>query len=48
MIDTAQEAEAVYRFVAPARASRLMAAKAAEEVGIVPKTGAKAGKLPAC
>ena len=36
-----------YRFVTLASDSRHMAAKAAEEVGIVRKTGTKVGKLPA-
>jgi 4-hydroxy-2-oxoheptanedioate aldolase len=36
-----------YQFVTLASDSRHMAAKAAEEVGIVRKTGTKAGKLPA-
>ena len=36
-----------YQFVTLASDSRFMAAKAAEEVGIVRKTGTKAGKLPA-
>jgi len=36
-----------YQFVTLASDSRFMAAKAAEEVGIVRKTGTKAGRLPA-
>ena len=36
-----------YQFVTLASDSRFMAAKAGEEVGVVRKTGAKAGKLPA-
>ncbi len=36
-----------YQFVTLASDSRFMAAKAAEEVGVVRKTGTKAGKLPA-
>jgi 4-hydroxy-2-oxoheptanedioate aldolase len=36
-----------YQFVTLASDSRHMAAKAAEEVGIVRKTGTKIGKLPA-
>ncbi len=36
-----------YQFVTIASDSRFMAAKAAEEVGVVRKTGTKAGKLPA-
>jgi hypothetical protein len=36
-----------YQFVTLASESRFMAAKAAEEVGIVRKTGVTAGKLPA-
>jgi 4-hydroxy-2-oxoheptanedioate aldolase len=36
-----------YQFVTLASDSRHMAAKAAEEVGIVRKTGTKTGKLPA-
>ena len=36
-----------YQFVTLASDSRFMAAKAAEEVGAVRKTGVKAGKLPA-
>ncbi len=36
-----------YQFVTLASDSRHMAAKAAEEVGIVRKTGTKVGKLPA-
>ena len=36
-----------YQFVTLASDSRFMAAKAAEEVGVVRKTGTKGGKLPA-
>jgi 4-hydroxy-2-oxoheptanedioate aldolase len=36
-----------YRFVTLASDSRFMAAKAAEEVGVVRKSGAQAGRLPA-
>jgi hypothetical protein len=36
-----------YQFVTLASDSRFMAMKAGEEVGVVRKTGAKAGKLPA-
>jgi 4-hydroxy-2-oxoheptanedioate aldolase len=36
-----------YQFVTLASDSRFMAAKAAEEVGVVRKTGTTGGKLPA-
>jgi len=36
-----------YQFVTLASESRFMAAKAAEEVAAVRKTGVKAGRLPA-
>jgi hypothetical protein len=36
-----------YQFVTLASDSRFMAAKAAEEVGVVRKTGTQGGKLPA-
>ena len=39
--------EAGYQFVTLASDSRFLAAKAAEEVAVVRKTGVKAGKLPA-
>ncbi len=39
--------EAGYQFVTLASDSRFMAAKAADEVAVMRKTGVKAGKLPA-